>query len=120
MTAPSDSHKPASLAALPCKRRGPRIPIRVPGLLSWFEGKTERTESVSTLSISRFGCSLVSRMFFEPGSIVRLEFAAKSIRGRVVYCLKDHSTRKVTVGISFDHDARDFWQLGLELGLLLS
>ena len=98
------------------KRRGARISMRAPGVLSWREGETERVEAILTISVSRFGCALHSRTFFQPGSRVRLDFAEKSIAGRVVHSLKDHSTNIVTIGVAFDQDGREFWQLGFEFG----
>ena len=91
--------------------------MRVPGVLSWREGDTERVEAVHTVSISRFGCGLHSQTFFQPGARVRLDFAERSIEGRVVHCLKDHSTNLVTLGVAFDQDGCDFWHLRFEFGL---
>ncbi len=73
-------------------------------------------EAVYTISVSRFGCALHSRIFFQPGTRVRLEFAEKAIEGRVVDSLKDHSTKLVTLGVAFDHDSSELWQLGFEFG----
>ena len=33
------------------------------------------------------------------------------MNGRVVYSLKDHSTHLVEVGIAFDQDGAEFWQV---------
>jgi len=96
------------------RRRSARIPMRKPVVLSWQEGESERVEAVFTTTISRFGCALRSRMFFKPGTRVRLDFAKKSIEGRVVHSLKDHSTNVVTIGVAFDEDAGQFWQVGFE------
>lgn len=100
------------------RRRSPRISIRrpQPGVLSWREGKTETVESVFTTTISRFGCALRSRAFLRPGTRVKLDFAHKSIEGRVVSSLKDHSNNLVTMGVAFDQDGGELWQLGFELG----
>jgi len=43
---------------------------------------------------------------------VRLEHEANTIEGRVVYSLKDYSTRFVEVGLSFDQNGRQFWRDG--------
>jgi hypothetical protein len=98
------------------RRRSPRISIRLPGVLSWRQGETETVEAVFTASIGRFGCSLRSRTFLRPGTRVKLDFAEKSIEGRVTHSLKDHSNNLVTIGVAFDQDGREFWQLGFEFG----
>jgi len=98
------------------KRRSARIPIRRPVVLSWHEGETERVETAFTTTISRHGCALHSRVFFQPGTRVRLEPAEKAMEGRVVHSLKDHSTGVVTVGVAFDHDAAEFWQAAFGIG----
>jgi hypothetical protein len=97
-------------------RRSARVSMRAPGVLSWREGEIERVEAILTISISRFGCALHSRTFFQPGTRVRLDFGERTIAGRVVHSLKDHSTNTVTIGVAFDKDGREFWQLGFELG----
>jgi hypothetical protein len=38
----------------------------------------------------------------------------KTIEGRVVHSLKDYSTKVVTLGLAFDEDGSDFWQVGFE------
>ncbi len=81
-------------------------------MLSWQEDELERVESVCTVSISRFGCALRSHRFFHPRTRVRLDRAGKTIEGRVVYSLKDHSTNLVEVGVAFDQDGSEFWQVG--------
>lgn len=96
------------------KRRSVRIPMRKPVVLSWQEGESERVEAVFTTTISRFGCALRSRMFSQPGTRVRLDFAERTIEGRVVHSLKDCSTNLVTIGVAFDEDASEFWQVGFE------
>jgi hypothetical protein len=88
--------------------------MRKPVVLSWQEGETERVEAVFTSSISRFGCALHTRMFFQPGTRVRLDFAEKTIKGRVVHSLKDHSTNLVTIGVAFDQNGSEFWQVGFD------
>ena len=94
------------------RRRSVRIPMRKPVVLSWQEGESERVEAVFTTNISRFGCALRSRMFLQPGTRVRLDFAKKTIEGRVVHSLKDHSTNLVTIGVAFDQNGSEFWQVG--------
>jgi hypothetical protein len=96
------------------RRRSARIPVRKPVVLSWQERESERVEAVFTTTISRFGCALHSRMFFRPGTRVRLDFAEKTIEGRVVHSLKDHSTNLVAIGLAFDQDGSEFWQVGFE------
>jgi hypothetical protein len=97
------------------KRRSPRISIRLPILLSWRDGNTETVEALFTASINRYGCALHARTFLQPGTRVKLDFAEKSIAGRVVHSLKDHSNNLVTVGVSFDQDSHEFWPVGFEL-----
>jgi hypothetical protein len=97
-------------------RRSPRISIRQPGVLSWRDGEIVTVEAAFATSISRFGCALRSPAFLRPGTHVRLDFAPKSIEGRVVYSLKDYSNNLVTIGVAFDQDGGEFWQLGFGLG----
>ena len=96
------------------RRRSPRIPMRKPVVLSWQEGESERVEALVATTISRFGCSLHSRVFFQPGTRVRLDFAKKTIEGRVVHSLKDHSTNLVIIGLAFGQDGSEFWQVRFE------
>ena len=98
------------------KRRSPRIAIRLPGLISWREGQTERIEAAFTTSVNRFGCALHCHTFFQPGTRLSLDFGDKTIRGHVVHSLKDHSVNLVTIGVAFDQDANEFWPVGFELG----
>ncbi len=93
------------------RRRSPRVSASKPLVLSWQEGELEHVESASTISISRFGCALRSHRFFEPGTRVRLDYARRTIEGRVVYSLKDHSANLVEVGVGFDEDGSEFWQV---------
>ncbi len=93
------------------RRRSPRVSMSKPVVLSWKDDELEHVENVSTLSISRFGCSLRSHRFFQPGTRVRLDYAGRTIEGRVVYSLKDHSTNLVEVGVGFDQDGSEFWQV---------
>lgn len=93
------------------RRRSPRVSARQPVVLSWQEDELEHVESTFTLSISRFGCALRSHRFFRPGTRVRLEHQGRTIEGRVVYSLKDHSTNLVEVGVGFDRDGGEFWQV---------
>lgn len=93
------------------RRRSLRVSASKPLVLSWQEGGCEHVESAFTFYISRFGCSLQSHRFFEPGTRVRLDYAARTIEGRVVYSLKDHSTNLVEVGVGFDEDGSEFWQV---------
>jgi hypothetical protein len=101
------------------RRRSPRIANRQPqpGVLSWREGNTETVEPVLATTISRFGCALRSRAFLRPGTRVRLDFSQKSIEGRVAYSLKDHSNNLVTMGVAYDHDGGELWQLGFAPGV---
>src|SRR5262249_33443955 len=71
----------------------------IPALLLWEEKQQEHTLMVT---VSRFGCAIQSHRFLEPGTTVRLECDGKIIQGRVVYSLKDPSTRLAEVGIGFD------------------
>ncbi len=96
------------------RRRSARIPVRKPVVLSRQEGQCKGVEAVFTTAISRFGCALRSRMFFQPGTRVRLDLAEKTIQGRVVHSLKDHSTNLVTIGVAFDQDGSEFWQARFE------
>jgi hypothetical protein len=94
------------------RRRSIRIPMRKPLLLSWQEGESERVEAAFTTTVSQFGCALRCRTFFQPGTRVILDFAGKTIEGRVVHSLKDHSTNLVTIGVALDDHGGDFWQVG--------
>ena len=96
------------------RRRSARIPMRHPVVRFWQSGETKRVEATFTTAISRFGCDLHSRMFFPPGTRVKLEFTDKSIEGRVDHSLKDHSTNWVSMGLTFDRDAGEFWQVAFE------
>ncbi len=93
------------------RRRSPRVLVFKPVVLSWQESELERVESTFTLSISRFGCSLRSHRLLRPGTPVRLAYAGRTIEGRVVYSLKDHSTNLVEVGVGFDQDGSEFWRM---------
>ena len=81
------------------RRRSPRVRVCIPALLLWEEKQQEHTLMVT---VSRFGCAIQSHRFLEPGTTVRLECDGKIIQGRVVYSLKDPSTRLAEVGIGFD------------------
>ncbi len=93
------------------RRRSPRVSTSKPVVLSWKDDELEHVENVSTLSVSRFGCSLRSHRFLQPGTRVRLDYAGRTIEGRVVYSLTDHSTNLVEVGVGFDQDGSEFWQV---------
>ncbi len=88
------------------QRRSLRVRVCIPALLLWEEKQQEHTLMVT---VSGFGCAVQSRRFLEPGTTVRLECDGKIIQGRVVYSLKDPSTRLVEVGIGFDQDGGEFW-----------
>jgi|GEM_PF-7129486 len=88
------------------RRRSPRVRVCIPALLLWEEKHQEHTLMVT---VSRFGCAIQTHRFLEPGTTVRLECDGQVIPGRVVYSLKDGSTRLVEVGIGFDQDGREFW-----------
>jgi hypothetical protein len=96
-------------------RRSRRIVIRLPGRILWQDDGTDHEEAVFTVSINRFGCALRCASFFQPGTRLRFELFGKSIEGRVVQSLKDHSVKRVTVGVSFDQDAGELWPVGIEL-----
>jgi hypothetical protein len=85
--------------------------MRKPALLSWQDSGVERVEAVFTTTISRFGCALCGRTFFRPGTRVTLDLSGKTIEARVVHCLKDHSTNLVTIGVAFDQESSEFWQV---------
>jgi hypothetical protein len=96
------------------KRRSTRIPARKSLEISWQEGGSERIAEAFTFSISRYGCGLHSEMFLLPGASLKLTTDSRSICGRVVHTLKDHSTNLVTTGVAFEEDASDFWQVGFD------
>lgn len=96
------------------KRRSARIPMRIPVVLSWQDCGNAQVAEVNTFTISRFGCALHSELFLLPGTLLKLRIAKKSIAGRVVHTLKDHSTNLVTIGVAFDEDATNFWQVDFE------
>jgi hypothetical protein len=88
--------------------------MRKPVKISWQEHGSEQIADAFTFSISRNGCGLHSEMFLLPGVGVKLTIAPRSMSGRVVHTLKDHSTNMVTMGVAFDGDASDFWQVGFD------
>jgi hypothetical protein len=108
---PEDSPRAERTYSPPFKRRSVRLRERRPVVLSWGENELERKESVWTFSISRFGCGLHSNQFFHLGTRVRLEHAGRTAEGRVVHSLKDYSTKLVEVGVGFDQDGSEFWQV---------
>ncbi len=91
------------------RRRSPRVRVCIPVLLAWEENQREHREDMFTVTVSQFGCAVHSHRFFEPGTAVRLEHDGKTVAARVVYSLKDHSTKLVEVGVGFDQDGREFW-----------
>lgn len=105
---PKESHAPAE------KRRSARIPMRIPVVLSWQDCGTACIAGAYTFTISRFGCALHSELFLLPGRRLTLRIAKNTIAGRVVHTLKDHSTSLVTIGVAFDQDGTDFWQVDFE------
>jgi hypothetical protein len=96
-------------SALTEKRRGRRISMRLPVLLLWEEGGVQHREHTFTLQLSRFGCAIHSHRFFQPKTLVQLQYEGKAIDAHTVYALSDHSINKVEVGIDFGGDSGDFW-----------
>jgi len=92
------------------RRHSPRFRERIPVLFMWEENEEEQREHTFTITVSRFGCALHSRRFFEPGTGVRLGGEGKTIQGSVVYSLKDYSRKLVEVGVGFDEDGWEFWK----------
>ena len=91
------------------RRRSPRVRVPILVLLVWEENQQEHREHTFTVTVSRFGCALHSHRFLEPETAVRLEHDGKTIGGRVVYSIKDHSIELVEVGLGFDQDGLEFW-----------
>ena len=108
---PASDQVPNATQSPSLRRRSHRVSASKPLVLTWQEGQSELVESTFTFYISRFGCSLQSHRFFEPGTRVRLDYAGRTIEGRVAYSLKDHSTNLVEVGVGFDQDGSEFWQV---------
>jgi hypothetical protein len=75
------------------------------------ENGTERAEHVCTLTIGWYGCSIHARTPLAPGANVQLGHNGKAIDASVVYCLRDYSRDVVEVGLAFDRDGRDFWNI---------
>jgi len=90
------------------RRRSPRVRVRIPVFLVW-----EYQEHTFTTTVSRFGCALQSRRFFEPGTIVKLQHEGNTIEAKVIYSLEDRSTKLVEVGLAFDQDGREFWGIAV-------
>ena len=80
----------------------------------WQLPEGEQREKGFTVTISRFGCAFYSHAHLRPGTKVKLKLEAEVIDGRVVHALKDHSTKLVTLGIAFEQDASEFWQVGFD------
>jgi hypothetical protein len=93
------------------KRRNPRIQMQIPVLLWWEEGQEEHQEHSFTVSISWFGCAVYSHKYFGPGSRVRVQRDTKSIEARVVYSCRSPLTSSIEVGLEFDQDGREFWEI---------
>lgn len=91
------------------RRRSPRVRVCIPVLLVWEEDQQEHQEHTFTVTVSRFGCAVHSHRFFDSGTAVKLEHDEKTSEGKVVYSLKDRSTRLVEVGVVFDQDGQEFW-----------
>jgi hypothetical protein len=113
--ASGNSRAPSTLDPFAEKRRSRRYSVQIPGVVSWMDGGTERVENVFTTSISKYGCALRTGTFHKPGTRLRLEFSGKSIEGKAVHALKDHSNNMVTVGVAFEENGRNFWQVGFDL-----
>ena len=92
-------------------RRSARIRVRLPVLYVWWEGEQEHTERTYTITVSQFGCSAHSHRNFRPGTRMQVRRGPKTMEGRVVYSLKDHSTNMVEVAVGFEQDASDFWEI---------
>ncbi len=85
--------------------------MRIPLLLLWEENQQQHRERTFTVTLSWFGCSVHSHKFFQPGTRVQLQRDDKTMDARVVHSLWDHSTNLVEVGLAFDQDGREFWQI---------
>lgn len=107
----SQDHEQAeSLRSFTERRRSPRIRACDHVLLIWEESQQKHQERAFTISISRFGCTLLSHRFFRPGAHARLKRNDKIIAARVAYCLPDRLTNLIEVGLEFDPDGQDFWE----------
>jgi len=94
------------------KRRSSRVRLRIPVLLLWEENQQQHREQTFTVTLSWFGCSVHSHKFFRPGARVQIQREDKTMDAQVAHSLWDHSTNLVEVGLAFDHDGREFWQIG--------
>lgn len=92
-------------------RRGPRLKLRREITLHWQEGDTRHQDATYTILLSQFGCSLRASINFRPGTPVTVEYEGKSRSGKVVYTLLDYSTNHAEVGVAFEQDASDFWNM---------
>lgn len=94
------------------KRRSPRMRVCVPVTLVWINGDREHAEQTHSLSISWFGCTVRSRVFFQLGVTVRLRRDdGKEINALVIYCLGDRAEHSVEIGLKFEDDGRAFWEM---------
>ena len=85
--------------------------MQIPVLLCWREGQEEHEEHSFTVSLSWFGCAVSSRKYFSPGSRVRVRRDAKIMEARVVYCHRSLLTSQIDVGLEFEQDGREFWEI---------
>jgi len=101
------------IRSLTGQRRSPRAHVRMPLRAAWRENGREHTEEVFTLTISKFGCAVLSETFFRLGCLVQLrnERENKVVDAHVVYCIQDYETRIVEVGMEFEEDDANFWEI---------
>jgi len=102
---------PSQAQTVASTRRSQRVRMRKAVRIRWHENGTSPCHDTYTLSVSRFGCLLMSQQDFLPGTTVLVEHGGKTMVGKVSYSLKNHDTRRVELGIGFELDGSDFWEL---------
>jgi hypothetical protein len=79
--------------------------------LIWVQEGNVHRETTHTVSVSKYGCAVISHREFPLGTELQLEnvTGGQIVPSRVVYTLKDFSTNMVEVGLSFLEDRPNFW-----------
>jgi len=95
----------------PDQRRSARVPAQKPVSFSWKEVDTEQRRTTLSFALSRFGCGLYSLRFFKPGTRLMVSYGGKTIEGAVAYCQENRPAELFEVGVGFDRDGHDFWDV---------
>jgi hypothetical protein len=81
----------------------------MPVTLTWHADMQRKQEETYTVSVSRFGCLVTSSKDLAVGTEIQMEYAGRTILGKISYKLKDYSRKQVELGIGFEDDGSDFW-----------